>query len=96
MPPGSGEIGIYPARPPAEKGVEQYAYSGAYNAYSARLRFVPLRDAEELRAFLAAPGRRLVVAARSFGLPQLPPGVGTIAAGRVDRTEMVFLVNFGP
>lgn len=93
VPPGQGEVGIYPARPPAAKGVEQYAYSGAYNAYSVRLRFDPLRDEGGLSSFLAAPGRRLVVAARSL-LPPLPPGVRTIDAGRVDRAEMVFLVNF--
>lgn len=94
VPPGAGEVGIYPARPPAEKGVEQYAYSGAYNAYSERLRFEPLRDEEGLLSFLAAPGRRLVLAARGLGLPPLPPGVRAVDTGRVDRAEMVFLVNF--
>jgi 4-amino-4-deoxy-L-arabinose transferase-like glycosyltransferase len=96
VPPGEGEVGIYPARPPAEKGEEQYAYSGAFNVYSKRLRFVPLHDAQELRKFLASPGRRLVVAGKTFldTLGELPKDVSDSPAGRTGRSEMRFLTNF--
>ena len=96
VPPGDGEVGIYPARPPAEKGEEQYAYSGAFNVYSKRLRFVPLHDADELRRFLASPARRLVVAGKTFvdALGELPKDVSDSPAGRTGRSEMRFLTNF--
>jgi 4-amino-4-deoxy-L-arabinose transferase-like glycosyltransferase len=96
LPPGEGEVGIYPARPPAELGGAQYAYSGAFNVYSARIRFVPLRDEEELREFLASPERRLVLAGETFvdELGELPPEVWDSPAGRTGRNEMRFLTNF--
>lgn len=97
VPPGTGDVGIYPARPPGSKGEEQYAYSGAFNLYSARLHLTPLRSREDLRGFLASPGRRLVLTSRREGdALGLPPDVRVAHAGRVGRTEMVFLTNFDP
>jgi 4-amino-4-deoxy-L-arabinose transferase-like glycosyltransferase len=91
VPPGQGEAGIYPAVPPGTRGEGEYAYAGAFNIYSSRLYLTPLRDAEEVRRFLASPGRRIVVAgAKSAdGLGALPPGVHRSAAG-----AMVLLTNF--
>lgn len=97
LPPGTGEVGIYTARPPGGRGEEMYAYSGAFNVYSARLYLTPLRDAEDVARFLASPERRLVLAAWGAvekGLPVLPAGVRRIPAGRSGRAEMIFLVNF--
>lgn len=96
LPPGEGEVGIYPARPPGSKGEEQYAYSGAFNVYSVRLRFVPLRDPAELKRFLASPERRLVLAGKTFvdALGDLGPDVWDSPAGRTGRSEMRFLTNF--
>ncbi|HEX5135837.1 MAG TPA: phospholipid carrier-dependent glycosyltransferase [Planctomycetota bacterium] len=96
VPAGAGEVGIYPALPQSVRGAQQYAYSGAFNAYSKRLRFVPLADGKEVAGFLAGPGPRLVVTSRSWvekGLKNLPAGVEVAEAGRVDREEMVFLLN---
>jgi hypothetical protein len=99
VPPGAGEVGIYPARPPSHRGEAQYSYSGAFNVYSKRLLLTRLADEAAVARFLAEPGRRLVLAGQravKTGFPELPPGVREIPAGRVDRTEIVFLVNFDP
>jgi hypothetical protein len=96
VPPGEGEVGIYPARPPAEKGEGQYAYSGAFNVYSARLRLTPLPDEEAVRRFLASPGRRGVLgSADAIGkIGGLPPDASKVPAGRTGRTRMTLLTNF--
>jgi hypothetical protein len=91
LPPGEGEVGIYPARPAAELGEEQYAYSGAFNVYSKRLRLTPLRDADELRAFLAGPGRRLVLAGKVREIGELPPNVRREGAEGAGRGRLMFL-----
>jgi len=96
VPPGEGEVGIYPARPPGDKGEEQYAYSGAFNLYSARLHLTPLRDEEEVRRFLQSPDRSLVLGASDAieKIGGLPPDACVSPAGRTGRTRMMFLTNF--
>jgi hypothetical protein len=96
LPPGAGEVGIYPARPPGSRGEGQYAFSGAFNLYSRRLYLTPLRDEPELMRFLASPGRRLVLAGWDAAgeIGDLPPDVHKIAAGGTGRTQLAFLANF--
>ncbi len=96
VPPGAGEVGIYPARPPGSKGEEQYAYSGAFGLYSKRLYLTPLRDEKELKRFLASPAMRLVLGASDAidKVDGLPPDACKTPAGRTGRTRMTFLTNF--
>jgi len=95
VPPGEGEVGLYPTRRPGRPGEEQYAYSGGFNLYSARLRLVPLADEEEVRRFLASPERRLVLGAKDAidSIGGLPPEASKVPAGRTGRTRMMFLTN---
>jgi len=94
--PGEGEVGLYPTRRPGRPGEEQYAYSGGFNLYSARLRLVPLADEEEVRRFLASPERRLVLGAHDAieAIGGLPAEASKVPAGRTGRTRMMFLTNF--
>jgi 4-amino-4-deoxy-L-arabinose transferase-like glycosyltransferase len=96
VPPGTGEVGIYPARPPGSKGEEQYAYSGAFHLYSRRLYLTPLRDEEELKRFLGSPERRLVLGSSDAieKVGALAPDICKVPAGRTGRTRMTFLTNF--
>jgi len=91
-----GEVAAYPAH-----------FSGAYNLYSGRIRIPVLDTAEEVLAYLAAPGRRLVLTSReNYERPEpdeersLKDALGgrfrETSQGRVGHREMLFLTNYEP
>jgi 4-amino-4-deoxy-L-arabinose transferase-like glycosyltransferase len=75
-------------------------YAGAYNLYSGRVRIEELGDLAALDAFLAGPGRRLVLTDEEVDREHLAERISTPhhrrEIQRVGHRHMIFLTNFEP